>query len=118
MIAGIGIDCIEVARFRHLVHDDEFLHQVFSPSEVDPSSRGCGMAAHAARVFAEKESVLKALGCGLHYGSFWKDVEVASNRNPHLGGVLQKRLPSGGHSQIHACYASSKNYAVAFVLIE
>ena len=65
-IRGIGIDHCGIERMRPLLEKDSFLRRCFSEEEL-AYVRGKGrMAADSlAGLWAAKEAVLKALGCGL-----------------------------------------------------
>lgn len=76
MIAGIGIDQVEVERFDSVsVH---FLERVFSPTEIEYASRGAQRSQRLAARFAAKEAFLKALGTGLRNCS-WQDLSVVND---------------------------------------
>lgn len=76
---GIGIDSVEVDRFRMVLARRPALAQrLFTDSEREAVSKGgADPASRLAARFAAKEAVMKALGVGL--GSFpFRDVEVVS----------------------------------------
>ncbi len=78
MIAGLGIDIIEVKRIRRAVerYGARFLKRVYSPSEVKYCEAQRRSAEHFAARFAAKEAVLKALGTGARLGLSLSDVEI------------------------------------------
>lgn len=59
----IGIDIIEIKRFRE-IKKDQFSHwkKIFLPEEWEYSFKDSGSARHLAGTFAAKEAVIKALG--------------------------------------------------------
>ncbi|HYG60838.1 MAG TPA: holo-ACP synthase, partial [Symbiobacteriaceae bacterium] len=81
MIAGIGVDIVEVARISEALerHGDRFLRRVFTPGEIAECwpSEPQRVRRLAAR-FAAKEAALKAMGIGLR-GVQWIDVEVVKD---------------------------------------
>src|SRR5687767_14765612 len=78
MIAGVGIDVVDLPRFRAVLkrRGRRFLEKTFTAAERRYcAARPDGGASFAAR-FAAKEAVLKALGTGWSGGIRWTDVEV------------------------------------------
>ncbi len=61
---GIGIDIVEIARFRKLknISQNKFIHNNFSPIEQKYCLSYKDSALHLAGTFAAKEATLKALG--------------------------------------------------------
>jgi holo-[acyl-carrier protein] synthase len=85
-VIGIGIDAVEVDRFRRvLARTPGVARRLFTEEERAYGNRQRDPAPRLAARFAAKEAVMKALGVGL--GAFaFRDVEVvreASGR-PHL----------------------------------
>ncbi len=110
MIKGIGIDLVELSRFSKISED--FLTQVFNTEEIEsiknsPLSSGIK--------FALKESILKALGKGLYFGSFWHNI-ILKNNKATVKGVLRDNLSDRDH--IHTANCHSKQYACAIAIIE
>lgn len=66
MITGIGIDLCEISRMEKLLEDGRFLARYFSAEEQD-YIRGKGKtgAQSMAGIYAAKEALVKALGCGI-----------------------------------------------------
>jgi holo-[acyl-carrier protein] synthase len=117
MVIGIGADIVAVERFRKLKDREEFLAQVFSPEELSRAPKANRDRFYAS-LFAVKESVLKALGCGLSRGSFWHDIQISKDIRVILSGRLLKFLPAGGGHAIHASVSEAGEFAVAYVIIE
>ena len=66
MISGIGIDLCEIARMEKLLEDERFLSRYFSPEEqAYIHGKGKGAAQTMAGIYAAKEALVKALGCGI-----------------------------------------------------
>lgn len=76
MIRGVGIDAVEVPRFRAVIERrPRILDRLFSPAEIAYARRFRDPAARLAARFAAKEAAMKAMGVGL--GAFaLRDVEV------------------------------------------
>jgi len=77
-VIGIGIDAVEVDRFRAvLARRPSLADRVFTPGERSYVARSADPVPRLAARFAAKEAVMKALGVGL--GAFgFHDVEVVS----------------------------------------
>ena len=76
MIAGVGIDLCEIVRMEKLLQDGRFLARFFSLEEQDYiRGRGNAAAESMAGIFAAKEALTKALGCGLSGGEL-SDIAV------------------------------------------
>jgi len=118
MITGVGTDIVEIDRFRSLKQKAEFLEQVFTLTEIHSAPNGPSQDTFYATLFAVKEALLKALGCGLQPGSIWRDIQITHDWRPHLSGRLGRRAEEQSVSRIHVSYAHAGKSAVAFVLIE
>lgn len=69
-----GVDLIEIARIEEVVsrHGKHYLERIYTPAELEL----CGKRIEAlAGRFAAKESVAKALGCGIGDVE-WKEIEI------------------------------------------
>lgn len=79
MVFGIGIDLVEVDRFRAVIlrRGERFLKRVFTQGEMDHClAKRVGEHVHLAARFAAKEALFKALGSGWGEGVSWHDAEV------------------------------------------
>ncbi|MDP2806854.1 MAG: holo-ACP synthase [bacterium] len=117
MVLGIGADIVAVDRFKKLKDKEGFLSQAFSSEELARAPR-VNRDRFYASLFAVKEAVLKALGCGLSRGSFWHDISVSKDLRVSLSGPLFKLLPAGCNHAIHASVSVTEDFAVACVIIE
>ena len=117
MVFGIGADIVAVERFKKLKDKEEFLAQFLLPEELDRAPK-VNRDFFYASLFAVKESVLKALGCGLSRGSFWHDIRVSKDLKISLSGPLFKLLPAGCDHAIHASVSGNGDFAAAWVIIE
>ncbi|MFN0092647.1 MAG: holo-ACP synthase [Acidimicrobiales bacterium] len=73
---GIGVDAVEVDRFRRIVERrSRLLERVFTEGERAYADRGVNAAERYAARWAAKEAVLKALGAGLGRAPL-RDIEV------------------------------------------
>jgi holo-[acyl-carrier protein] synthase len=115
MIAGIGVDIVDLARFARAVsRTPRLVDRLFSESE-----RGLPAASLAAR-FAAKEALIKALGGS--DGVFWQDVEVVSNGQGDPGFVLHNSVAelvaARGITRMHLTMTHDAGVACAFVVAE
>jgi holo-[acyl-carrier protein] synthase len=125
VIAGIGVDIIEVERIARALERraERFLERLFTPGEIadctgegaDPGHRARRLAAR----FAAKEAALKALGIGLRAVK-WTDCEVVKDPlgKPLLKvhGRLAEIAAQQGVAEFHVSLSHCKEYAVAQVV--
>jgi len=116
MIRGLGVDVVSIGRFER--ESTRLLEQILTPEELAGVPEGLCRHAFCARIFAAKEAVLKAMGCGLQSGFRWHDISVVNGSDVYLTGWLRSRADEQFISKIHVSYSSSKTHAVAFVLLE
>ena len=78
MIAGTGIDMVEITRIQHAVDrfGKRFLDRVYLDAEQTYCLRKLKSAESFAARFAAKEAAAKALGTGISYGVSWREIEV------------------------------------------
>lgn len=122
MIAGIGIDIIEVKRIAEVLerHGDRFLKRIYTPLEIE-TVHGTREQYLAAR-FAAKEAMFKALGTGWSKGVRWVDVEVENlpSGQPviRVFGKALKRATKLGVERYHISISHTADYAAAQVILE
>jgi holo-[acyl-carrier protein] synthase len=78
MIAGSGIDVVEIGRIQHAMdrYGSRFLNRVYLDAEQAYCLRKRKSAESLAARFAAKEAAAKALGTGISYGVNWLEIEV------------------------------------------
>ena len=78
MIAGTGIDMVEIGRIQHAMDrfGRRFLDRVFLGTEQTYCLRKRKSAESFAARFAAKEAAAKALGTGISQGVGWLEIEV------------------------------------------
>lgn len=124
MIAGIGIDLVEIDRIERMIekYGDAFLTKVFTPEEIGFCSARAKPAQHYAARFAAKEAALKALGTGVQKQSGFKDVMVerAEQEAPNLTlkRGAQRRADELGVKMMHVSLTHTDRYAAAYVVAE
>ncbi len=78
MIAGSGIDLIEISRIQRSMdrYGGRFLDRVYLEAEQAYCRRKRNAAESFAARFAAKEAAAKALGTGISFGVNWLEIEV------------------------------------------
>ena len=115
-----GVDIIEISRVREVLerYGQRFLDRVFTHGEIEYCR---GRAPNLAARFAAKEATMKALGTGVR-GVGWKDIEVvrASSGAPsvELHGRAEQRARQLGVKEISLSLSHSREYAIAFVVVQ
>ncbi|KXB97474.1 MAG: hypothetical protein AA908_06350 [Chlorobi bacterium NICIL-2] len=122
MIAGIGIDIIEVERIARAIerYGEHFLRRIYTDAERQYCDRAPAtrMLHYAAR-FAAKEAFSKAIGTGMTNGFRFRECGVinAPSGMPMLvlSGDLAERW--AGY-RLHLSLSHTQHYAAACVVIE
>lgn len=123
MIAGLGIDIVEVERIEEkLQKNNGFRELVFSENEIAYCENRANKFEHYAARFAAKEALFKALGTGWLNGTAFNEVEITNNElgKPEitlLGGTHDVISPMG-FSGIHISLTHVKGMASAVVVVE
>lgn len=123
MIAGLGIDMIEVERIAIKIgKENGFRELVFSPNEIVYCEAKTNKFEHYAARFAAKESFFKALGTGWLGGTAFKEVEIAHDENGKpviaLLGDTALTVNAMNFTQISVSLTHLKSMASAVVIIE
>ena len=128
MIIGVGSDLCDVRRIEQTLDKfgDRFVARCFTEIERRKSDRRAERAASYAKRFAAKEACAKALGTGLRFGVFWRDMGVVNlptgQPTMRLTGGAAARLaaimPEGCEPFIHLTITDEHPLAQAFVVIE
>ncbi len=124
MIAGVGIDIVEVDRIKGAIerHGDRFLARIYCGGEIDYCRGGAHPYQRFAARFAAKEAVLKALGTGWRGGARFTDIEVLTD----AGGAPSVRLSGRslatgeklGISRVHISLSHTERHAIAQAVAE
>ena len=124
MIFGIGIDTVEISRFRRFLEEGNqaIIARIFCRGERDRCNvRKDAASCYAAR-FAAKEAFLKALGSGLRDGISWHDMEVVNNESGkpdlRLTGRAHKIFAEKGLGTAFLSLSHDGGQAVAMVVLE
>ncbi len=128
MIIGLGSDLCQIGRVEQTLarYGDRFTQRCFTEIERRKSDRRAQRAASYAKRFAAKEACSKALGTGLSYGVYWRDMGVINlpSGKPTLAltngaaKALARLVPPGHAAHIHLTITDDAGLAQAFVIIE
>jgi len=124
MIAGIGIDRVDIARVDRLLDakGERALRRLFTADEVAYALARPLPAQHLAARLAAKEAAFKALsGNSLARGIGWREIEVVRNdERPTLAlhGRAAERAAELGVSNIWVSLTHSATTAGAVVVLE
>ncbi|MEE1620508.1 holo-ACP synthase [Zafaria sp. Z1313] len=115
MIVGIGVDVVQVSRFREQLERTPALRErLFVPAE-----RGLNVRSLAAR-FAAKEAVAKALGAPV--GMNWQHCQVVVDAagDPHvmMDGTVAEAAARKGVLHWHLSLSHDGDLATAMVIAE
>ena len=118
-ITGIGVDLVEVPRFRQSVKrwGIRFLDRLFTPEELaycrsykDPYER---MAVR----FAAKEAVVKAIGAPKKLALKWTDLEITRASSGQPGVRFKGSMSRWKKLKVHLSLSHTKQYAVASAVV-
>jgi len=124
MIAGIGIDIVEIVRMEESLSrlGDKFAKRILSDVEFDEFQQHNFPARYLAKRFAAKEAAVKALGTGFSHGISMQHITVT---NDDLGKPVlsfsQVALDVLNQKNISSTFLSisdEKHYAIANVVLE
>ena len=129
MIIGMGSDLCNIERIQASLDrfGERFERRVFTAVEqAKAARRPFTKAGTLAKRFAAKEACSKALGTGLSFGVYWRDMGVVNLRSGqptmaltgHAAEHLARLTPAGHEAKIHLTLSDEHPYALAFVVIE
>ena len=123
MIAGIGIDMIEVARVEEKINKNNgFKEAVFSIGEIEFCESKSNKFEHYAARFAAKEAFLKATGFGLTHGYTLSEIELSNDPIGKpiltLKGSFKAQADQHKWTKLHVSLTHLKDVASAVVIIE
>ncbi|MDP2209807.1 MAG: holo-ACP synthase [Bacteroidota bacterium] len=118
MVKGIGVDIVNLDRFENINNDRDFVNQILSDYEISVVLTRNPISVQVAKAFALKEATMKSLGTGLHYGSYWHNIEISELWEIKLSGFLKEVSDKMQITKINNSFAQTKNYVAAVVIIE
>ena len=116
MCKGLGLDLCEITRMDKLLKDGRFLSRYFTEASY-VRSRGAGAAASLAGLFAAKEALGKALGCGIGFELREAEIRHSETGAPYyrLSGSLKERV---GDARLLLSVTHDGGVAAAVCVIE
>jgi len=124
VISGIGIDLVELERFRRRLDElgDALVSEVFLPGEITYCKTQIRSYRHYAVRLAAKEAAFKALGKGLSDGLRFRDVEVMREQGGSVWlrfhGLAERLIKKQGVIRVHLSLTHGEQTAAAVVVME
>lgn len=123
MIAGVGIDIVDIHRVASIVerYGERFLERILTPAELGRCRALLDPAPYLAGRFAAKEAAFKALGAPRGSGIGFHDVSVDSSGGRPvitLGGRAKERAAELDVRDVHVSISHDGGCAVAVVILE
>ncbi len=123
LIAGIGIDIIDVGRIKRVLEQNPaFRQKVFSESEIAYCDAKAEPAMSYAVRFAAKEAFMKALGTGWNHEVRWSEIETITSLDGapalNVSGNTKEAMLKRGITACHLSLSHEKDYAIASVVLE
>ncbi len=122
MIAGIGVDIVEVDRLQSWASQPALLDRFFHPRELAACRRGLTYSCMSlAARFAAKEALGKALGGGMR-GLVLRDIELVADElgkpSLQLHAGVGTLLEKAGIEKVHVSVSHERSCAIAMVVLE
>jgi holo-[acyl-carrier protein] synthase len=128
VIVGLGNDLCDISRVQQVLdrYGERFTQRCFTEIERRKSDGRAQRAASYAKRFAAKEACSKALGTGMSWGVYWRDLGVVNlpSGKPTMAltngaaKALARLVPAGHAPHIHLTITDDGGMAQAFVIIE
>ena len=123
MIAGLGLDTIEVDRVKQYIEKDAgFREMTFSMHEIEYCETKANRFEYYAARFAAKEAFFKALGTGLMEVTNFNEIEITHDANGKPGIQLLaetgQTMAALGITKILVSLSHLKTLATAVVIVE
>ena len=121
MVIGIGIDIIEIDRIKESLDEygDQFLHKIYTESEIKYCLSKKDKYQHLAARFAAKEAIYKAISSNWQSELSWQDMEIinAPNGMPEVKfkGNLEKFLSNDKELKISMSH--SRDYVTCVAIV-
>ncbi len=123
MIYGIGVDIVEVERFRNIIErrDDKFAKKVLSDKEYNTYLKSNNKETYLSKCWAVKEAFVKAMGTG--FTGIYKKTNISyrssGNSRPfiELSNDIADKI-SNLNININLSVSDEKSNVIAFVILE
>lgn len=123
MIYGIGVDIVEVERFRNIIkrRDDKFAKKVLSDKEYNTYLKSNNKETYLSKCWAVKEAFVKAMGTGFT-GIYKKaDISYCSSDNSRpfieLSNGIEDEIKNL-NININLSVSDEASNVIAFVVLE
>src|SRR5687767_7544079 len=117
MIAGVGIDLIEIEKIAASIGSEAFLRRVFTEAEIEECRSVSNSAERFAGKFAAKEAFMKALAKGIRQGVWFTQIEVLSEESgaPYVRvhREVEASMKELGVKSIHISVTHTRSSAAA-----
>ena len=124
-ILGIGVDIVDISRFKKLIKNKSFIKRIFTKSEILNSKKTNLKANYFSKRFAAKEAMMKALGTGFRKGVNFNDICVINNKlgkpdikyNDKVKKLIISRFKISSFN-LFISISDEKKYSIAFVIFQ
>ena len=115
----VGIDAIELERFKEISLDKNKLSKIFTQNEIDYINKFSEKTSHISGFFCAKEAFVKALGSGFGKNITPIDIEVLhmSSGKPYLNILSESVKEEIKNSSVEISISHSKTIATAICII-
>lgn len=121
MIVGIGLDVVEVARFRGIAERQAgFIERILTDTEIHHRDGSRRSDSSLAARFAAKEAVAKAMGApaGMEWHHCIVSVDNAGRPSLELDGTVLATADALGITNWHISLTHDSGVAIAYVIAE
>ena len=123
MIIGTGIDIVEIDRFKKIKDLKGIAKKILHTNELKEfNKKAKDQSVYLAKKFAFKEAFVKALGTGFREPYYLDRVEIIKDKlgKPSVvtHGEAKEEFKNLGITKAHVSLSDTKNYVVAFVVLE
>lgn len=124
MIAGIGVDMVEISRVEQglATHGENFARRILAEGEWVGFRASVVPAAFLAKRFAAKEAFGKALGTGVRapatLRAMWVEHDELGRPGFGFDAALAQWLEARGVIRHHLSLSDEREAAIAFVVLE
>ena len=120
VIRGIGIDAVDIERFRRSLERTPSMQQrIFTDSELAYVAPKADPVPSLAARFASREAVMKAMGLGLGAFGFhevWVDHHESGEPHLHVTGRAAELADERGIESWHLSITHTDQVAIAYVV--
>jgi len=122
MIAGTGVDIVDIARIEKSLTREGFLEKVFSEGETSYCRKMSRPGQNFAGKFAAKEALVKAIGDPFYFKFDLNKVEILNDDSGKpefkLDAAFREHYKITDDTRIHLSISHCHTYAIATVTIE